>query len=169
MLGALTAPSTCTLLLVAVGVLVLLRLVGSAPFDPTDLATAESYAGQAAIALVLAEARHAQDVAAEQQLPLEVAARYGARTAQIVGAHIGLEPIPDDRFKETDTGDWTDLTHHEVQQRDPQGFWGEAAAESLDRATSRSVISVKPNAARLPYSASAVAAPSPEINPDSQP
>lgn len=43
-------------------------------------------------------------------------------TAQIVGAHIGLEPIPDDRFKETDTGDWTDLTHHEVQQRDPQGF-----------------------------------------------
>ena len=47
-----------------VGVLVLLRLVGSTPFDPADLATAESYAGQAALALVLAEARHAQDVAA---------------------------------------------------------------------------------------------------------
>lgn len=47
-----------------VGVLVLLRRVGSAPFDPSDLTTAESYAGQAAIALVLAEARHAQDVAA---------------------------------------------------------------------------------------------------------
>ncbi len=47
-----------------VGVLVLLRLVGSPPFGPTDLATAESYAAQAALALVLAEARHAQDVAA---------------------------------------------------------------------------------------------------------
>ncbi|KGM13093.1 GAF domain-containing sensor histidine kinase [Cellulomonas bogoriensis] len=47
-----------------VGVLVLLRRVGSPQFDPSDLATAESYAGQAAIALVLAEARHAQDVAA---------------------------------------------------------------------------------------------------------
>ncbi|MBO1750737.1 GAF domain-containing protein [Actinotalea sp. BY-33] len=47
-----------------VGVLVLLRRVGSPPFEASDLATAESYAGQAAIALVLAEARHAQDVAA---------------------------------------------------------------------------------------------------------
>ncbi len=47
-----------------VGVLVLLRKVGSAPFGPSDLATAETYAAQAALALVLAEARHAQDVAA---------------------------------------------------------------------------------------------------------
>ena len=47
-----------------VGVLVLLRRVGSPPFGPNDLATAESYAAQAALALVLAEARHAQDVAA---------------------------------------------------------------------------------------------------------
>jgi signal transduction histidine kinase len=47
-----------------VGVLVLLRLAGSPPFGPTDLATAESYAAQAALALVLAEARHAKDVAA---------------------------------------------------------------------------------------------------------
>jgi signal transduction histidine kinase len=47
-----------------VGVLVLLRRTGSTPFEPADLATAESYAAQAALALVLAEARHAQDVAA---------------------------------------------------------------------------------------------------------
>ncbi len=47
-----------------VGVLVLLRKVGSPPFAPSDLATAETYANQAALALVLAEARHAQDVAA---------------------------------------------------------------------------------------------------------
>lgn len=47
-----------------VGVLVLLRRSGSAPFAPSDLETAEAYAAQAALALVLAEARHAQDVAA---------------------------------------------------------------------------------------------------------
>ena len=47
-----------------VGVLVLLRLAGSPPFRTGDLATAESYAAQAAVALALAEARHAQDVAA---------------------------------------------------------------------------------------------------------
>ena len=47
-----------------VGVLVLLRRIGSTPFDDGDLATAESFASQAALAYVLAEARHAQDVAA---------------------------------------------------------------------------------------------------------
>ncbi|MBO3086777.1 GAF domain-containing protein [Cellulomonas dongxiuzhuiae] len=47
-----------------VGVLVLLRRIGNTPFDDSDLATAESFAAQAALAYVLAEARHAQDVAA---------------------------------------------------------------------------------------------------------
>ncbi len=47
-----------------VGVLMLLRRVGSTPFSDSDLATAQAFAGQAALALVLAEARHAQDVAA---------------------------------------------------------------------------------------------------------
>ena len=47
-----------------VGVLVLLRRIGRTPFDERDLATAESFAAQAALAYVLAEARHAQDVAA---------------------------------------------------------------------------------------------------------
>ena len=47
-----------------VGVLVLMRRIGSTPFDESDLATAESFAAQAALAYVLAEARHAQDVAA---------------------------------------------------------------------------------------------------------
>ncbi|GIG39699.1 histidine kinase [Cellulomonas phragmiteti] len=47
-----------------VGVLVLLRRIGGTPFDESDLATAESFAAQAALAYVLAEARHAQDVAA---------------------------------------------------------------------------------------------------------
>ncbi|MCC2313004.1 GAF domain-containing protein [Cellulomonas xiejunii] len=47
-----------------VGVLVLMRRIGAVPFDESDLATAESFAAQAALAYVLAEARHAQDVAA---------------------------------------------------------------------------------------------------------
>ncbi|MCU1431321.1 MAG: sensor signal transduction histidine kinase [Actinotalea sp.] len=47
-----------------VGVLILLRQVGATPFAASDLETAESYAAHAALALVLAEARHAQDVAA---------------------------------------------------------------------------------------------------------
>jgi len=46
------------------GVLVLLRRVGEPAFDEADLATAESFAAQAALAFVLAEARHAQDTAA---------------------------------------------------------------------------------------------------------
>ena len=48
----------------SVGVLVLLRRVGSPPFAQSDLVAAQSFAAQAALAFVLAEARHAQDVAA---------------------------------------------------------------------------------------------------------
>ena len=48
----------------AVGVLILMRRIGGQPFADSDLATAESFAGQAALAFVLAEARHAQDIAA---------------------------------------------------------------------------------------------------------
>lgn len=45
------------------GVLVLLRLPGRPEFDATDLALAESVAAQAALALELAGARHAKDMA----------------------------------------------------------------------------------------------------------
>ncbi len=47
-----------------IGVLILMRKVGGAPFTSADLDTAESFAAQAALAFVLAEARHAQDIAA---------------------------------------------------------------------------------------------------------
>ncbi|HEY5555286.1 MAG TPA: GAF domain-containing protein [Cellulomonas sp.] len=47
-----------------VGVLILMRRIGGPPFESSDLVTAESFAAQAALAFVLAEARHAQDVAA---------------------------------------------------------------------------------------------------------
>jgi broad specificity phosphatase PhoE len=43
-------------------------------------------------------------------------------TARIVGAAIGLEPRPDERFAETDCGDWTDRPFAEVEQEDPEGF-----------------------------------------------
>ncbi|MEZ0449802.1 sensor histidine kinase [Cellulomonas sp. ICMP 17802] len=46
------------------GVLILLRRIGGTPFEDSDLGTAESFAAQAALAYVLAGARHAQDVAA---------------------------------------------------------------------------------------------------------
>ena len=46
------------------GVLLLLRRIGGPEFDPSDRAMAESVARQAALALELAAARHAQDVAA---------------------------------------------------------------------------------------------------------
>jgi broad specificity phosphatase PhoE len=45
-------------------------------------------------------------------------------TARIVGEAIGIEPRPDVRFAETDTGDWTDRPFDEVQAEDPTGFRG---------------------------------------------
>jgi broad specificity phosphatase PhoE len=50
-------------------------------------------------------------------------------TADIVGAAIGLHPVEDARFSETDCGDWTDLPFAVVRERDPEGF---AAYERAD-------------------------------------
>jgi broad specificity phosphatase PhoE len=44
------------------------------------------------------------------------------QTAAVVGAAIGLEPIPDDRFKEADTGTWTDRLYADVEREDPEGW-----------------------------------------------
>ena len=43
-------------------------------------------------------------------------------TAAIVAARIGLEPVEDARFAETDTGDWTGRSFAEIEAEDPQGF-----------------------------------------------
>ncbi len=43
-------------------------------------------------------------------------------TAQIVAQRVGLQPIADDRFVETDAGDWTDRTFEDVIAHDPDGF-----------------------------------------------
>jgi broad specificity phosphatase PhoE len=87
----------------------------------------------------LAEVAAKEDFAALYASPLERA----RQTAAIVGERIGLEPIVDQRFAETDTGDWTDVPYDEV---DPQLFeawkhagedWrypgGESLAEQQER------------------------------------
>jgi broad specificity phosphatase PhoE len=72
--------------------------------------------------------------------------RRARQTADIVAARIGLEPIEDDHFVETDTGDWTDRSFADVSAEDPEGFaryersdptfrypGGESFAEQSDR------------------------------------
>jgi broad specificity phosphatase PhoE len=67
-------------------------------------------------------------------------------TADIVGERVGLEPMEDERFAETDTGDWTGRSFAEVRAEDPDGFHrfqisdpdfrypgGESFAEQSDR------------------------------------
>ena len=43
-------------------------------------------------------------------------------TAVIVAERLGLEPQVDERFAETDAGDWTDREFADVQVQDPEGF-----------------------------------------------
>src|SRR4051812_4885709 len=67
-------------------------------------------------------------------------------TAAIVAGRIGLEPVEDARFAETDTGDWTGRSFAEIEAEDPDGFrrfqvsdpafrypGGESFAEQSDR------------------------------------
>ena len=63
--------------------------------------------------------------AAAELAPVVLVASPLARaweTAQIVADRIGLAPIADDRFVETDAGDWTDRTFEDVIARDADGF-----------------------------------------------
>lgn len=43
-------------------------------------------------------------------------------TAAIVSQRIGLEAVVDERFAETDAGDWTDRSFADVLAEDPEGF-----------------------------------------------
>jgi broad specificity phosphatase PhoE len=58
----------------------------------------------------LAEAAAGEDLAALYCSPLARA----RETADIVGRHVGLTPVPDARFAETDTGDWTHKLYDEL-------------------------------------------------------
>ena len=48
--------------------------------------------------------------------------RRARETADVVAARIGLQPVEDARFVETDTGDWTDRSFADVRAEDPDGF-----------------------------------------------
>jgi broad specificity phosphatase PhoE len=93
----------------------------------------------------VAQARELAELAARENLaalyasPLERA----RQTAAIVGERLGLEPMVDERFAETDTGDWTEQLYDDV---DPELFaawkhagegWrypgGESLAEQQER------------------------------------
>ena len=43
-------------------------------------------------------------------------------TAQAVSDRVGLQPVIDPRFAETDAGDWTDRLFADVVEEDPEGF-----------------------------------------------
>jgi broad specificity phosphatase PhoE len=51
------------------------------------------------------------------------------QTTDIVARRIGLEPREDERFMETDAGEWTDLLFSEVQARAPAEFAAFAAGD----------------------------------------
>src|SRR5690625_7976197 len=74
--------------------IIMLRNVGEKEFVELDLTTAESFAGQAAVALVLAEARQAQDLAALLD-ELERIARdlHGRAIQQLFATGMQLETI----------------------------------------------------------------------------
>jgi broad specificity phosphatase PhoE len=80
-----------------------------------------------------------EDLAALYCSPLERA----RQTAAIVGGRVGLEPVPDERFAETETGEWTGQLYDEV---DPQLYaewqhagedWRFPGGESLEEQQER--------------------------------
>ncbi len=102
-------------------------IIALARHGQTDYNVANRFQGQTAVPLNARGVEQAHELAgvAAQQ---EWAALYcspvlrARQTADIVAAKIGLTPIEDARFMETDTGDWTDRTHDEVRASDPEGF-----------------------------------------------
>ena len=55
--------------------------------------------------------------------------RRARETADAVAARIGLEPVEDARFMETDAGDWTNRTFVEVRAQAPELFDAFASAQ----------------------------------------
>ena len=76
-------------------------------------------------AAALAEAAAGHGLAVLWCSPL----RRARETADVVAARLGLEPREDERFAETDTGDWTGRSFAEVQAAEPEAF---AAFERAD-------------------------------------
>jgi broad specificity phosphatase PhoE len=87
----------------------------------------------------LAELAAQEDLVALYASPLERA----RETAAIVAERIGLEPVVDERFAETETGDWTDQLYDDV---DPELYaqwehagedWRFPGGESLEEQQER--------------------------------
>jgi len=81
---------------------------GAMPLDEAGLAQADA----------LAEAARGHDIVALWCSPLMRA----QQTAEVVGAALGLEPRPDARFAEHDTGAWTDRLKSDVEAEDPAAW-----------------------------------------------
>ncbi len=94
------------------------RFQGHLPVPLNDTGRAQAH--------VLAEAAAEKEWAVLVCSPLARA----LETATIVGAAIGLDPVPDMRLAETDCGDWTDLSFEQVIAADPDGFAGFAAGRA---------------------------------------
>jgi broad specificity phosphatase PhoE len=90
--------------------------------------------------------RLAEEAADEGLVALYTSPLARAReTAAIVGERVGLEPVVDERFAETDTGDWTNCLYDEV---DPELYaawqhagedWRFPGGESLEEQQERVV------------------------------
>ena len=69
-------------------------------------------------AYTLAEVARGHDVVELWCSPLQRA----QQTAEVVGAALGLEPRPDARFAEHDTGAWTDRLKADVEAEEPEAW-----------------------------------------------
>jgi len=81
---------------------------GAMPLDAVGIAQAHA----------LAEAARGHGIVALWCSPLLRA----QQTAEVVGVALGLEPRPDARFAEHDTGAWTDRLKADVEAEDPEGW-----------------------------------------------
>jgi broad specificity phosphatase PhoE len=90
----------------------------------------------------LAELAAQEDLAALYCSPLARA----RETAAIVGERIGLEPVVDDRFAETNTGDWTEVPYADIPPQDFEAWqhagegWRYPGGESLEEQMGRVVM-----------------------------
>jgi broad specificity phosphatase PhoE len=86
------------------------RFQGQGDVGLTDKGIAQAHA--------LAEASAGHGIVRLVSSPL----RRARQTADIVAAALGLAVEEDDRFRETDTGDWTDRTFPAVERDEPDGW-----------------------------------------------
>lgn len=93
----------------------------------TDYNRERRFQGQGAVGLNARGREQADELAANAQghgivalysSPLERA----LQTAEVVGAALGLTPVPDARFMETDTGAWTDRLFDDVEREQPEAY-----------------------------------------------